>query len=983
MKIRMKRFVAIIMIVLMLGSSFALLGAAMAPQNEVIMPEPAEMGPVMDETTMDRTEPADETTDIERKAVSAVGQTVIIDDDEEVWFDPPNVYEIAQETARAWELEKAEQEKSRLYVTSDQVHVVIALGTNATGYKRFPLADPNGTSGMQSGVAIDITGQLADGHLGNITPIHSGGLGGNHGIGGDGPGPTLTVTWSLKDEQGTTLLNGNTLLDWNDGIPGNTAINGSFKIMGIVPELSPAGQGYFEFHFDGYQGNPPPPQGGFLYPACTEKYNVYIQHPVIPTLKVTPEPANAGESVTISGSLIDDDGYPVIQEGLVVSYEDPKGLYTTIGAELPSGMFIDDITVTAGGNEVMSDDFEEGFDVQGWTHSGLKDEWEVGVPSFGPTSAHTPINCAGTDLDSSYEIQTDSYLISPMLNLSGQSSATLSFWNWIDIDEGDSIEIEATPDGGAYWIDLTTPITDSTGVWDSVTLDLTSVPDPRDPAEDIVFAGSENVKVRFRLISEGFSVKTDADGEYTFSYIIPPESIPARHNIRVDHPKTAFYLDAYTNVSIRVRRVTHFEFVSENSTKVGYRNKWVEIKAKLVDNMGEVPLSNIEGLPQAYMIRIFWDPTFNDPSDNPIPVDQKTITLGSVNESRNGWVVVSYLVPLSQALGYVNLIFKFDGTDYYKAANEADAYSVKAHTQINAPPPDQLRFYRGSHINLQGSLVIVPSESQVNPTGDPVPFRDVRIYWDGREQTKATTDLQGRYSREFFVGESHTLGRVTVRFMFDGDFPYEPVDTSFNMSVVSRTYILFSSNTNFREYKGKTLEIKGQIADDLGTAIPELPIIVKKIQRGSEKTLGRATSGIDGTFSLKYKIPFEDRVGNLTISAQFDGTDEYEPTQNITNYTIIVDTTILRVDDTFDVIRGAQMTLQGLLYEDWDGTLGYMVPFEQVTINLGRIPLTTVLSDLQHDQAVCQEPHDTAVRGCQSQRDRLEGAGPVRNRDPH
>ena len=814
-----KRFVAIFMTAIMVLSSFAILGGAAIPVGD----SSARMaqGPGENLETKDRTEPTAEATDIPTGIARSSGSTTIVEDDTPVYLDGPV---------------PKNDDDSRIYVVSDETHVAIALGTNATGYKRFPVADPNATDGLVSGQAIAITGQLVDGHLSNITALHSGGLASNHGIGGDGPGPTLVVTWTLKDAGGNQLPNGagSVTVDWNDGIPGNTAINGTFKIPSLIPTMSPAGLAKFTFCFDGYAGTPPPPQGGKVYPAngkpagSCDIYPVYIQHPVFPVVEVTPEPANAGEQVTIAGSLKDDDDNPVTKEGLVVSFENPKGTYTTIGKQLPAGLFIDDVVVTAGPSEMLNDNFEEGFDVKGWTHGGTFDTWNVGVPTNGPTSCHSPIKCAGTGLTSPYQIQTDSYLQTPILNMSGFGVATLNFWYWLDLEDNDQVLVEASNDGGLKWYSLVPTILADQTTWETMTVDLTSVPDPKHPGQEIQFAGQENVRVRFRLVSKGYSVYTDDMGEYSFTYTVPPESIPARHNVKVTHPKTQMYLGAFTNVSIRVRRVCHFEFIADNSSKVGYRNKWVdpEIKAKLVDNMGDVPLSNIEGLPQSYLIRVFWDPTYNDPNDNPIPVDQKTVTLGSVNESRNGWVMVSYLVPLSQALGYVKVIFKFDGTDYYKAINQDDVYAVKAHTQINAPPPEQLKFYRGSHINLQGSLVVIPAESQTNPKGDPVPFRDIRIYWENKELTRATTDLQGKFSREFFVGESHTLGRVEVRFFFEGDFPYEPIDSSFNMSVVSRTYITFLSTNNFREYKGKTLEIKGQICDDLGTAISELPVIV-------------------------------------------------------------------------------------------------------------------------------------------------------------
>jgi hypothetical protein len=939
--------VVLMILMLFVGSSLGNLAMAMTPkEGDTDGPMDIEGLPEEDPPIY---ESASEVHDIPTRAVHAIGETIEIEEPARV--GPSDVIE----RARADQNEQMDPASgSRIFVLVNHSHVILSLGTGTTGYKKFPVAGSDGKVGLQSGQAVDITGQLVDGRWEDITPIHTGGFATNHGIGGYGPGPTLTVSWTMKDDDGQTIpcnqCNGNSLVDWNSGLPGDQNINGTFKIMGMIPEMSPPGLAHLEFHFDEYVGNAPDPVNGSHYPGCTDTYSFYIQHGVIPTLEVTPDPVNVGEQVTIKGTVKDDEGQPVVNEGLVVSYEDPKGLYTTIGDKLPSGLYIDDVTVLADGLKVMSEDFEEGLEPLGWTHGGEMDEWEVGVPSFGPTSAHSPINCAGTDIDGSYEIRTDSFLQSPLLNFSGRASATISLWAWLDIDDKDRVVLEASADGGSYWTEISR--LDPSPVWDSYVFDLSKATDSRDNEKEIVFVGSEQVMVRFRLISEGYSVHTDLEGDYSFTYIVPFESLPGTHSIKLEHPGTSHYLYAMANVSIRVRRVLHFEFIEDEASKVGYRSGDIEIKAKLVDNMGEIPLSNVEGLALSFKVRAFWDPTFNDPSDNPYMIDEKPAVLNSVNESRNGWVLMSYRIPKDQPLGYVYVIFKFEGNDFYKAVNQEDIYSVKAHTKFNLPPPEQLRFYRGTHISLQGSLVIDPKESIIKQDGDPVPFRNVRMTWDSTLLTEATTDLQGRFMREHFVGESHSLGKVQVCYHFDGEFPFEPVDSCYDMSVVSRTYIEFMSDSGFRYEKGKTIEIKAKIYDDLGTPISQRPVMITKLQRGSEKTLGRCTSGIDGTLSLKYKIPFEDRVGDLTISARFDGSDMYDPSQNTTEYSVVIGTTMLRVDDTFEAVRGEQLAITGLLYEDWDGTLGYMVPFEQVSVSLGGVPLTTVLTDIDGNYSI-------------------------------
>ncbi|MEC0135365.1 S8 family serine peptidase [Paenibacillus macerans] len=104
---------------------------------------------------------------------------------------------------------------------------------------------------------------------------------------------------------------------------------------------------------------------------------------------------------------------------------------------------------------LFSDDFD-GADDGGWTHSGTQDEWERGTPSApGPSSAVSPPNVWGTDLDDTYANGADYSLVSPAIDLSGVDNATLAFDHWFEIESNyDFGYVEASSDGGATWAQL-------------------------------------------------------------------------------------------------------------------------------------------------------------------------------------------------------------------------------------------------------------------------------------------------------------------------------------------------------------------------------------------------------------------------------------------------------------------------------------------------------------------------------------------------
>ena len=111
------------------------------------------------------------------------------------------------------------------------------------------------------------------------------------------------------------------------------------------------------------------------------------------------------------------------------------------------------------GGTIFFDNMESGSG--GWTTGGSNCEWERGIPTFGPSSAYSGQRCYGTDLDAPYDYNSDGYLVSKDIDLTGYPRAYLEFWHWFDIygdsppwslDSGGWVEISI--DGGATWIPI-------------------------------------------------------------------------------------------------------------------------------------------------------------------------------------------------------------------------------------------------------------------------------------------------------------------------------------------------------------------------------------------------------------------------------------------------------------------------------------------------------------------------------------------------
>ena len=61
--------------------------------------------------------------------------------------------------------------------------------------------------------------------------------------------------------------------------------------------------------------------------------------------------------------------------------------------------------------------------------------WELGSPSsVGPSAANSPMNCIATNIDGDYGINTDIWVRTPSIDLTGDTEATLSFKEFKDIE---------------------------------------------------------------------------------------------------------------------------------------------------------------------------------------------------------------------------------------------------------------------------------------------------------------------------------------------------------------------------------------------------------------------------------------------------------------------------------------------------------------------------------------------------------------------
>jgi len=845
----------------------------------------------------------------------------------------------------------------RIVVISNETHFSLAVGTFNTTFRPLPdpkiLVDGQPVGVLRNKQEVTITGQLTDG---NYTEIWAGGLAAaqrNHGVNHVVP----QVHWSFNGEEREELPLGYRPPDE----PNSTEINGTFFAT-FIPDVPKAALYPMSVWFLGADLN----VGGTdyaVYPPCRIDFQVAVQFDVVMDVLVDPQPALAGANITISGNAKGVDAVPLDNEGLLVTFDGNR-----IGAPLPAGWYVDDVTVIADTlHTLIKENFETGG--PGWSHGGSGDDWQMGIPAspIGPTAANSGQKCAATNLAGSYEQLADCFLYSPDFNLSMAFSAQLSYYEWYDIAKEDSlfVSLEALINGVFVESDGI-EINGSNPQWTQRTIDFAQFTKGGAPFQAI---GSEKVRVKFHLVSRTFSVYTKG-GEYQFRWEIPIETAPGEHNVTVSHPGSLYYAQGGVSVVFPVRRNIQFRFSDNVAAHIAYRSsadnsiqKYIELKAKMLDEKGEPPMMQIkdekgESIRQDYQVTVYWDATPLDPRD-PMTKVGLARPVNMSDEKWDGSLTIAYKVPNEQALGQVNVWFEFKGTRYYAESFQPDTYNVMAHMILEPPPIEERFTYRGVDLDLHGKLKVKPEESQLDTVnGDPpLNLQNLRIFWAGTEQTSESkpviTDLDGSFSLKYHVGSTHPLGAVPVTYQYDGSSLYQPARVDMNWSVKSQTFITFDSQIVMKGVpidvyidNTKRLGIAGVLRDDKGDRIAGATISLKRWRLGTEETLkSNLLTGADGVFVFPYTVRFEDQVGNLTLIAGFAGDEKYTYSTNTTNYTVRVKTTIERIDTQTEVTRGGALDIQALLYEDWNGAPGYEIKYQYMQISLEGQPLHTNQTD--------------------------------------
>ena len=127
--------------------------------------------------------------------------------------------------------------------------------------------------------------------------------------------------------------------------------------------------------------------------------------------------------------------------------------YTSLVAD--SNLYNDTLCMNYGGISLVVPTYSDNFDTPPsmWVSAGT--EWELGIPQgTNITSAYSAPNVWMTKLAGNYTDNETSDLLSPYIDFSNASGATLKFWYNSDLMSNDGVTMYYSNDGGSTWITL-------------------------------------------------------------------------------------------------------------------------------------------------------------------------------------------------------------------------------------------------------------------------------------------------------------------------------------------------------------------------------------------------------------------------------------------------------------------------------------------------------------------------------------------------
>ena len=468
-----------------------------------------------------------------------------------------------------------------------------------------------------------------------------------------------------------------------------------------------------------------------------------------------------------------------------------------------------------------------------------------------------------------------------------------------------------------------------------------------------------NKEIIITINGQEYTTTTDNDGKYNYIY---KTEMTGLHNIEVIYAGDTTYFPSNNKTTFNVRKInTNLSINDVNDTTIGQE---IEISGVLTDEFGnnvpnatikiivngnqqnttitdaegnyKVIIKNTLGLNTVFVI---YDGNYKYyPSNNQTSFNTTTNTMISINNIDDTTIGSSININGTlkdgegNTLSNTNLIITINGQKYtvitdndgkynyiyttstlgenivevaftgnttHKSSNNQTSFNVrKINTNLSIDIIDDTTI--GSDITISGVLT--------DEFGNTLSNTSIVIIINGQEYT-TTTDNEGKYN---YIYTTSTLGENIVSVNYPGNNKYSSSSnqTSFNVRKIN-------TNLSIDIIDDTTIEsditISGVLTDEFGNTLSNTSIVI--IINGQEYT---TTTDNDGKYNYIYTTSTLDE--NI-VSVNYLGNNKYSPSSNQTSFNVRKINTNLSIDTIDDTTVGRDITVSGVLTDEFGNIL--------------------------------------------------------------
>ena len=287
----------------------------------------------------------------------------------------------------------------------------------------------------------------------------------------------------------------------------------------------------------------------------------------------------------------------------------------------------------------------------------------------------------------------------------------------------------------------------------------------------------------------------------------------------------------------------------------------------------------------------------------------------------------------------VNTADKYVYANGINSFSTFSAFAEKYTTDINVDPAEGVK---GDTVDLTATLTT---------DGNPLKDKDVDFYVDGSYVDTVTTNDDGIATLSYTITQDP--GNYDIRAVFAGDDYYLGCENTSTLTVNKMATNLAVDDVNGN--KGENVDLTATLTDEKGNPIKDKNVRfeVEGVEVGSNNT------NDDGIATVSYNIL--QNPGTYTITAIFDGDDEYYGTENYADLTVNKFNSNIIADDVTGTV-GDSVDLTATLTDDnGDPIIGKNVRFQINGADVGTAPTNGAgIATLSHN--INENPGNHEIR---------------------